>query len=87
MREFPNNPDVMVSYGYLEYFRGNLTNAETYFNKVLATNPTYLDAYDGLQRTYDMRRASKTVSRSALNSAVACEKGQVLTREGACTAS
>jgi len=82
--EFPNNPDVLVSYGYLEFFQGNLSKAETHFNAVLAKHPTYLDAYDGLQRTYALRNSTKTVSYSALNEAVECSDGYVLTKDGAC---
>jgi len=82
--EFPNNPDVLVSYGYLEFFRGNLSKAETHFNEVLAKHPTYLDAYDGLQRTYALRNSTKTVSYSALNEAVNCPDGYTLTKDGAC---
>ncbi len=84
LRDFPNNPDVMVSFGYMEFFRGNLSSAESYFNKVLATHPTYLDAYDGLQRTYELRNSTKEVSLSSLDAAVSCSKGYELSPNGAC---
>lgn len=84
LQEFPGNPDVMVSYGYLQFFRGNLQSAESYFNQVLAVHPTYLDAYEGLQRTYDLRKDSKEVAYSSLNDAVSCPEGYGLASDGAC---
>lgn len=84
LQEYPGNPDVMVSYGYLQFFRGNLQSAESYFNQVLAVHPTYLDAYDGLQRTYDLRKNSKEVAYSSLNDAVSCQEGYGLASDGGC---
>ncbi len=86
LKEFPNNYDVMVSFGYLEFFRGNLSSAESQFNKVIAANPGYLDAYEGLRRTYDLRNSTRSVSYTPLAQAISCKPGEVLTRDGACTA-
>jgi len=86
MVEYPNNPDLMVSFAYLEFFRGNLRSAEIYFNKVLDVHPAYIDAYDGLQRTYELRNSTREISYSALAEAVSCEEEEVLQRTGACTA-
>jgi len=86
LSDYPNNPDIMVSYGYLKFFTGDLALAESYFNRVLAEHPTYLDAYEGLQRTYDMRKEQRRVSYQALDVAVSCAPGQVLTGDGACKA-
>ena len=85
LAEFPNNYDVMVSYGYLEFFRGNLGSAESYFNDVIAVSPAYLDAYEGLRRVYELRNSSRTVSYTTLSQSVSCKIGQVLTSDGACT--
>ncbi len=54
MQDFPKNPDIQNGYGYLEYYRGNLENAEALFNQVLADYPGYADAQNGLTR---VRRA------------------------------
>jgi len=86
LSDYPNNYDVMVSFGYLEFFRGNLSSAESQFNKVISANPGYLDAYDGLQRTYELRNSSRSVSYSTLAQAVSCKPGEVLNSAGACTA-
>jgi len=51
IQAYPNNPDVRVSVGYLELFRGNLHKAETYFNAVIDLHPDYEDAHVGLERT------------------------------------
>jgi len=48
---YPNNPDVKVSYGFLELFRGNLDKAEAQFDSVLISFPNYTDASEGLERT------------------------------------
>ena len=84
LQDYPGNPDVMVSYGYLQFFRGNLKGAESYFEQVLESHPTYLDAYEGLQRTYDLRRSSKEVAYETLEDAISCPTGYGLVSDGAC---
>lgn len=86
LSEYPTNPDIKVSYGYLQFFKGNLQTAESYFNNVLAEHPTYLDAYEGLQRVYDLRRSTKEVPYANLNDAVSCPSGYGLASDGACYA-
>jgi len=56
MRDYPNNSDVLVSYGYLQLFTGNLDKAELTFKDVIDQQPTYLDAHNGLQRTIKARQ-------------------------------
>ncbi len=84
LTEYPSNPDVKVSYGYLQFFKGNLQTAESYFNNVLTEHPTYLDAYEGLQRVYDLRRSSKEVPYANLSDAVSCPTGYGEANDGSC---
>lgn len=57
LQTFPNNPDVKVSYGFLELFRGNFEIAETQFNSVLNLFPNYKDAREGIERTQAARHS------------------------------
>ncbi len=49
-QEFPQDADIMVSYGYLKYYKGEHRTAEALFSQVLARYPGYTDAQDGLRR-------------------------------------
>jgi len=49
LNEFPQNADVMLAAGNLEYYQGNLKQAEGIFLSVLALNPNYNDAKTGLE--------------------------------------
>jgi len=49
--EFPQDPDIMVSHGFLKYYQGQYRQAETLFQTVLAKHPGYTDARNGLART------------------------------------
>ena len=48
--QYPENADVMVSYGYLQFYQNKLGKAETIFVEVLAKHPDYEDAINGLAR-------------------------------------
>lgn len=61
MDVYPNNPDIMVSYGYLQLFDGKPATAEQYFSVVLRDHPDYMDAFDGLQRAQKLQRERKSV--------------------------
>ena len=58
-RDFPNDPDVQVGQAYLEYFRGNLRDAENSFETVLARHPGYRDARTGLRAVKRAKRDHK----------------------------
>jgi len=47
--DFPQNADVLVATGSLEYYQGDLDKAEQTFLSVLALNPHYTDAKTGLE--------------------------------------
>ena len=48
MAKYPNDTDLMLSYGYLQFYQGKNTEAENAFKRVLEINPDYNDARDGL---------------------------------------
>jgi len=50
MAKYPTDTDLMVSYGYLQYYQGKLAAAEKAFIGVLDINPDYTDAKDGLAK-------------------------------------
>jgi len=52
---YPGNPDIQNGYGYLEYYREDLDQAEYYFNQVLENYPGYEDARKGLKRVAGAR--------------------------------
>ncbi len=56
MARYPDNPDVKVSYGYLDLFRGNFDDAEVHFTAVIERHPEYEDAHRGLRRASLSRR-------------------------------
>lgn len=51
MTHYPSHPDIQVSYGYLNLFRGDLDSAEAHFISVIEQHPDYDDAHRGLERT------------------------------------
>jgi len=50
MKKYPGNTDLMVSYGYLQFYQGKMAEAEKAFIGVLDINPDYTDAETGLAR-------------------------------------
>ncbi len=54
--EFPHDPDVMVSHGYLKYYQGQHRDAEYLFSQVLISYPGYVDARNGLNRVRKARQ-------------------------------
>ena len=50
MAKFPDNADLLLSYGYLQYYQGKSANAEKAFLGVLDIDPDYRDAHDGLKQ-------------------------------------
>lgn len=56
MANYPENPDVNVSFGFLELFRGNLESAELNFISVIEKYPNYTDAHRGLLRVASSRQ-------------------------------
>lgn len=50
MAKFPDNADLLLSYGYLQYYQGKSANAEKAFLGVLDIDPDYRDAQDGLKQ-------------------------------------
>lgn len=51
---YPGNPDVQLTAGNLQYYQGNLSAAEQYYQTVLEKFPSYDDARTGLE---NVRRA------------------------------
>lgn len=49
--QYPNDLDVLVSYGYLQFYQRNYVKAEQLFVEVLNSNPDYHDARRGLERS------------------------------------
>ena len=50
MHKYPEDTDLMVSYGYLQFYQGKSAEAEKAFMGVLKINPDYSDAQDGLAK-------------------------------------
>jgi len=48
--QYPENLDILVSYGYLKFYQRNYVEAEALFVEVLTRNPDYHDARTGLDR-------------------------------------
>jgi len=55
-RKYPKDLDVMLSYGYLQFYQRNYAASEKLFIEVLNLNPDYNDAKLGLERA---RQAQK----------------------------
>jgi len=53
-RDFPNNADVILAMGNVEYYQGNLKPAEAHYLRVLELAPGYTDARTALE---NVRRA------------------------------
>jgi len=49
-KQYPDNPDILVSYGYLQFYQNKYRNAEYLFTEVLERHPEYQDAQSGLDR-------------------------------------
>lgn len=49
--KYPEDLDIMVSYGYLKFYQRNYISSEKIFGDVLQLNPDYEDARRGLERT------------------------------------
>lgn len=56
--KYPHNLDVMVSFGYLQFYQRNYAASEKLFVEVLNLNPDYSDARRGLERA---RQAKKKI--------------------------
>lgn len=50
LKKYPDDVDVMLLLGFIDYQQSNYSQAEAYFRKVLEKSPTYLDAKIGLIR-------------------------------------
>jgi len=60
LRDFPDNTDVEIATGLLEYYAGRNDRADQYFNSVLAQHPGHSEALAGLERTQKARAARST---------------------------
>jgi len=49
--QYPDDLDVLVSFGYLQFYQRKYVEAEQLFVEVLNNNPDYHDARRGLERT------------------------------------
>ena len=54
----PDNPDLQLTLGNLEYYQGHLTAAETQYSRVLSQYPNYQDARNGLENVRKARAAN-----------------------------
>jgi len=54
--EFPHDPDVMVSYGYSQFYQGQFQKAEYLFSQVLIGYPGFADARSGLNKVRKARQ-------------------------------
>ena len=57
MSDFPDNDDVTFASGNLEYYQGNLVNAEIIFSDILKRDPNYTDVATALG---NVRKAKET---------------------------
>lgn len=65
MTEHPNNPDLHLALGNVEYYQGNLDAAQTQYEIVLSRAPGYTDAQNGLanvQKARDSQKARESKS-------------------------
>jgi len=53
--QYPDNPDLQLTKGNLEYYQGNLSSAESYYQTVLDKFPDYMDARKGLENVRKAR--------------------------------
>ena len=58
MAQHPNNPDLQLTMGYLEYYQSNLDAAAVQFERVLANHPDYEDARKGLATVREAKAAA-----------------------------
>ena len=49
-RQYPQDADIAVSFGYLHLYQNNFEDAERLFSQVLDRFPDYQDAQNGLKR-------------------------------------
>ena len=59
-RDFPNNADVILAKGNLEYYQGNLNQARSHYTRVLELAPNYEDAKTGLANIKRAKASKKT---------------------------
>ena len=59
MSDYPNNDDVLLASGNLDYYQGNLSAAESVFTSILSRNPDNSDAVNALSNV----RKAKTAKR------------------------
>lgn len=60
--EYPDNPDLQLAKGNLEYYKGNLNAAELYYQTVLDKFPAYEDARKGIA---NVRKAKSDALKNA----------------------
>ncbi len=61
VERYPDNPDILVPYAYLQLFDGNLDKSEQIFNRVLLQYPNYQDAYVGLGRVKELKKEKRSI--------------------------
>ncbi len=64
MAAYPDNPDLQLMLGNLEYYQGRLSAAEAQYEQVLAKYPNYQDARNGLE---NVRRAKSEAVENGQN--------------------
>ena len=81
----PEDQDILVGSGFLEFYQGNLEQSEYYFQKVVDVNPLYTDAYNALKRIQNIRAAERKIPvTKSVQSAEKCEAGHTLSSDGRC---
>lgn len=58
MAAYPDNPDLQLTMGNLEYYQGNLNAAEEQYKTVLTKFPNYQDARNGLENIRKAKEAA-----------------------------
>jgi len=81
----PDDQDILVGSGFLEFYQGNLAQSEFYFQRVVDMNPLYTDAYNALRRVQTIRSAEPEIPvAKTVRSANNCPVGYTPSSDGRC---
>ena len=81
----PEDQDILVGSGFLEFYQGNLEQSEFYFQQVVDMNPLYTDAYNALRRVQKMRADQPQIPvAKTVQAAESCPAGYTLASDGRC---
>ena len=81
----PDDQDILVGSGFLEFYQGNLEQSEYYFQKVVDVNPLYTDAFNALRRVQRLRAEKPEIPvTKTVRSADNCPAGYTASNDGRC---